>query len=82
MKAVIFGASGQNGDWLLRLLKTIELLGVPRSRIEFTGDVAGHKFAETFIRKACPAIYLNLAATFRLAMRLCLIIVTAKKRWP
>ena len=62
MKAVIFGASGQDGVHLTELLKTlgIQVVGVSRSN---GGDVADYATVEGIVREARPDFLFHLAAS-------------------
>jgi GDPmannose 4,6-dehydratase len=64
MKAIIFGANGQDGFYLRRLLRqhNVETLGVSRSGEMRQGDVADWKFVENLIKDAAPDYIFHLAA--------------------
>jgi GDPmannose 4,6-dehydratase len=64
MKAVIFGASGQDGFYLTKLLhrERIEAVGVCRSRCDLIGDVADRELVEDLIRTHEPDFIFHLAA--------------------
>lgn len=64
MKAIIFGANGQDGFYLARLLKQkeIEVVGISRRGNNLIGDVADFQFVENVIKQS-PADYIfHLAA--------------------
>lgn len=65
MKALIFGASGQDGRLLTALLKEnkIAVLGVSRSSGDLTGDVADYPFVGSLIRDQKPQYIFHFAAT-------------------
>jgi len=64
MKALIFGASGQDGYYLSRLLQTkhVETIGVSRSGNEMIGDVSDWGFVQEVIRKHRPDYVFHFAA--------------------
>ncbi|MBA3786822.1 MAG: NAD-dependent epimerase/dehydratase family protein, partial [Acidobacteria bacterium] len=64
MKAIIFGASGQDGFYLRRLLErqNIETTGISRSGGESNGDVADWRFVEKTIKDYQPDYVFHLAA--------------------
>lgn len=64
MKAVIFGANGQDGFYLAELLRrqAIETVKISRSGDDTIGDVADWGFVENIIRQAKPAYIFHLAA--------------------
>jgi len=64
MKAIIFGASGQDGFYLRRLLErqNIETTGISRSGGEPNGDVADWRFVEKTIKDYQPDYVFHLAA--------------------
>jgi GDPmannose 4,6-dehydratase len=64
MKAVIFGASGQDGFYLLQLLerKSIETTAVARSGNGLIGDVSDWQFVERVIKHHQPDYVFHLAA--------------------
>jgi len=65
MKALIFGASGQDGYYLAEACRKrqIEVVGVSRSGPWLRGDVASPEIVETLIRGHCPEMIFHLAAT-------------------
>lgn len=62
--AIIFGAGGQDGVYLTRLLqqKGINVAGVARNSAAIQGDVGDAKFVENIIRKYSPEYVFHLAA--------------------
>ena len=64
MKAIIFGASGQDGFYLRQLLDrhNVETIGVSRSGSDAVGDVADRQFVEKLIRNYQPEYVFHLAA--------------------
>ena len=64
MKAIIFGANGQDGVFLSNLLKEkdIEVLGVSRSTGDFRGDIADNVFVEALIKNHKPDYIFHFAA--------------------
>lgn len=64
MKALIFGANGQDGFYLSNLLQkqNIELIRVSRSAGEVVGSVADRKFVENLIQINQPDYIFHLAA--------------------
>lgn len=67
MKAIIFGANGQDGFYLRQLLEreNIETIGIARTPSELTnvcGDVADWRFVENLIEKQKPGFVFHLAA--------------------
>ena len=64
MKAIIFGASGQDGFYLAQLLQTknIEAICVSRSGGEAVGDVADRAFVDGLIKTHRPEYVFHLAA--------------------
>ena len=64
MKAVIFGASGQDGFYLRQLLQReqVEAVCVSRSGEGLLGDVADWKFVEQLIKIHTPDFIFHLAA--------------------
>ncbi len=64
MKAVIFGASGQDGHYLNKLcsLKGIETIGVSRSGNWLKGDVACFNYVEDLIEEHRPDYIFHFAA--------------------
>lgn len=64
MKAIIYGANGQDGVFLSKLLKekNIDVLGVSRSTGDFRGDVADYVFVEALIKSHKPEYVFHFAA--------------------
>ena len=65
MKALIFGAKGQDGRFLSALLESsfkAEVLGVSRSAGAVRGDVGDAAFVESVIREYQPELVFHLAA--------------------
>lgn len=64
MKAIIFGANGQDGVFLSKLLKekNIDVFGVSRSTGDFRGDVADYVFVEALIKSHKPEYVFHFAA--------------------
>lgn len=64
MKAVIFGASGQDGFYLRQLLhrENVETVCISRSGDGVTGDVADWKFVEGLIKTNQPDFVFHFAA--------------------
>src|SRR3990167_7055152 len=65
MKAIIFGANGQDGQYLSQLLqnKKIKVIGVSRSGKQWTkGDVADLHFVESLIKQHNPDYIFHFAA--------------------
>jgi GDPmannose 4,6-dehydratase len=64
MKAIIFGAGGQDGYYLSEICKkrNIEPVGVSRSGKGLTGNVADHKFVDALISDAKPSHIFHVAA--------------------
>ena len=64
MKAIIFGANGQDGFYLSQLLQThnIEVIKVSRSGELVIGDVANRQFVESIIQSHQPDYIFHLAA--------------------
>lgn len=64
MKAIIFGASGQDGFYLKKLLarEQVETIGVARSRGDLIGDVADFEFVEQIVADFQPNFIFHLAA--------------------
>jgi GDPmannose 4,6-dehydratase len=64
MKAVIFGANGQDGVLLSKLLKekNIVVIDVSRSTGRFRGDVANYGFVEALIKNHSPDYIFHFAA--------------------
>jgi len=64
MKAIIFGASGQDGYYLAEICKInrIEPIGVSRSGNWLLGDVSNYQFAEDLIKEHKPSHIFHVAA--------------------
>lgn len=64
MKAIIFGANGQDGFYLKQLLesKNVETLGISRSGDGLIGDVHDWRFVEEVIKNNQPDYVFHLAA--------------------
>lgn len=64
MKAIIFGAKGQDGAFLSKLLveKDIEVIGVSRSTGNLRGDVADLEFVEALIKNHKPDYIFHFSA--------------------
>lgn len=64
MKAIIFGANGQDGHYLSELckLKGIEPIGVSRSGSWLRGDVSHYEQVEQLIKKNQPVYIFHVAA--------------------
>ena len=64
MKAIIFGASGQDGFYLTQLLRAqnIETVGIGRSSGDVIGDVSDWNFVENLIEENKPDYIFHLAA--------------------
>ena len=64
MKAIIFGANGQDGYYLHEIckVKVIEVIGVSRSGDWVCGDVSSYKYVEELIIKHLPSYIFHLAA--------------------
>ena len=58
MKAIIFGASGQDGYYLTKLLEKLNIDVVPISRKQslqyITGDIVDKKFVDEIIKENQP----------------------------
>ncbi|MCX5633562.1 MAG: GDP-mannose 4,6-dehydratase [Phycisphaerae bacterium] len=65
MKALIFGANGQDGHYLFEACRKrrIEVIGVSRGGPWLCGDVASSEFVEKLIRTHYPEMIFHLAAT-------------------
>ncbi|OGT54529.1 MAG: epimerase [Gammaproteobacteria bacterium RIFCSPHIGHO2_12_FULL_63_22] len=63
--AVIFGASGQDGHYLSRLLRShgVQVVGTSRKDGEHAGDVSDFGFVESVIKRHHPDFVFHLAAT-------------------
>jgi len=64
MKAIIFGANGQDGIYLSQLLQLtgIELIKVSRSGNDLRGDVSNRQFVEQLVKSILPDFIFHLAA--------------------
>lgn len=64
MKAIIFGANGQDGHYLQELcrFKGIEPIGVSRSGNCFNGDVSSYDLVEQLVKEHLPAYIFHVAA--------------------
>lgn len=64
MKAVIFGAGGQDGHYLSALLKErgVQAIGISRSTGDCRGDVGSRGFVDELIRTERPDYIFHLAA--------------------
>lgn len=64
MKAVIFGANGQDGFYLSEILKrqNVQVIGTSRSFGKFRGDVADWNFVENLLTTEKPDYVFHLAA--------------------
>ena len=64
MKAIIFGANGQDGFYLSQLLQkqAVELVKISRSGEFVIGDVANRQFVESIIQSHQPDYIFHLAA--------------------
>lgn len=64
MKAIIFGANGQDGFYLGKILerRQIETVAVSRTRGDATGDAADWDFVEQLIKTVRPAYIFHFAA--------------------
>ena len=64
MKAIIFGASGQDGFYLKRLLQreSVETIGVSRSGSDLIGDVSDWSFVDELIKTHRPDYIFHFAA--------------------
>lgn len=65
MKALIFGANGQDGYYLQELckLKGIEPIGVARSGNGVIGNVSNYEQVEQLIKQHLPTYVFHLAAS-------------------
>ncbi len=65
MKAIIFGANGQDAYFLNKLLesKAIEVINVSRKNAIIIGDVSDYKFVYDLIKKHSPEYVFHLAAS-------------------
>jgi len=65
MKALIFGANGQDGYYLSEFCRKqgVEVIGISRSGPWLRGDVASPEIVEKLIRNHCPEMIFYLAAT-------------------
>lgn len=64
MKAIIFGASGQDGFYLTKLLKqnNLEVIGISRHNGTVKGDISDYGFIEEQIKHYQPNYIFNFAA--------------------
>ncbi len=64
MKAIIFGASGQDGHYLIDLckLKGVEPIGVSRSGSRVPGDVSSYEQVEQLVKQHKPEYIFHVAA--------------------
>ena len=64
MKAIIFGASGQDGHYLIDLckLKGIEPIGVSRSGNWVRGNISSYEQVEQLVKRHQPAYIFHIAA--------------------
>ncbi|SFM89206.1 GDPmannose 4,6-dehydratase [Methanolobus profundi] len=64
MKAIIFGAKGQDGHYLSKLLvnKKVDVIGISRTHGDFKGDVADYSFVEQVITSHQPDYIFHFAA--------------------
>ena len=64
MKAIIFGASGQDGFYLRKLLLSlnIQVIGVARRNQDICGDISDFVFVEELLRKHLPDYIFHFAA--------------------
>ena len=64
MKAVIFGASGQDGFYLSEILnrQNIQVIGTSRSLSKVSGDIADWNFVENLLKTEKPDYVFHLAA--------------------
>ncbi len=65
MKAIIFGANGQDGYYLSQLLlkKNISIIGISRTGLNLSkGDVSNRKFVDELIKQEKPEYIFHLAA--------------------
>jgi GDPmannose 4,6-dehydratase len=64
MKAIIFGAGGQDGHYLAALLegRGIQVIGISRSTGEPRGDVADYSFVSGLVSSSQPDYVFHLAA--------------------
>lgn len=64
MKAIIFGAGGQDGHYLSQLLEAenVETIGVSRSAGDVVGDVADREYVDGLINTTRPGYIFHLAA--------------------
>jgi GDPmannose 4,6-dehydratase len=64
LKAIIFGANGQDGHYIHELctLKGIETIGVSRSGNWLNGDISRYDFVERLIKEHLPDYIFHLAA--------------------
>jgi GDPmannose 4,6-dehydratase len=64
MRAVIFGVNGQDGHYLIELLrkKNIETVGISRTHGDVCGNVSNYSFVENQIKNLKPKYIFHLAA--------------------
>ncbi len=64
MKAVIFGANGQDGFYLAEILRreAVEAVKISRSGANLIGDVADQSFVESVVKNQQPDYIFHLAA--------------------
>ena len=64
MKALIFGASGQDGTYLAEACRSNDItpIGISRAGSEIRGDVADFSFVESLVREHSPDFIFHLAA--------------------
>jgi GDPmannose 4,6-dehydratase len=65
MKAIIFGANGQDGYYLRKIIEKcqMQVIGVSRSIVDgVTGDVADYKFVESLVKHHQPHFIFHFAA--------------------
>lgn len=64
MKAIIFGANGQDGFYLKQILQrgNVETIGISRSGDHLIGDVSDWQFVEDVIKNHLPDFVFHLAA--------------------
>lgn len=65
MKAIIFGANGQDGHYIAAScrMRGIEVIGISRSGDWLNGDVSSISTVNELIKSYCPDIVFHLAAT-------------------
>ena len=64
MKALIFGANGQDGNYISTACQKrgVETIGVSRSGPWVCGDVSSPEFVQELIRQHCPDLIFHFAA--------------------